>query len=263
MLCPNIFSSQLCGFQTLCDRFARVAISCPLGITWQCPQLSCATHWYGLHALCDGTTQICGRERSGASRDGVPQTLNNFPFACVCIYNQCPDFLIYDLHSKTRRPIFPFSLSLLSTTLIPLSVFRNSPVNSASLFLFPRRFYPVNSSISEGRNNRTNQYKLQQSSMEISLIGNSQAKLVSAGYLVQRESGCRGKLNPQIFSRNSTICFGQTTRWGKRPPIRLALKAAANSEARGSTSASRSGSKPVSFLLLFFGVLRKLGKRNG
>lgn len=90
--------------------------------------------------------------------------------------------------------------------------------------------------------------------MEISLIGNSQAKLVSAGYLVQRESGCRGKLNPQIFSRNSTICFGQTTRWGKRPPIRLALKAAANSEARGSTSASRSGSKPIDGVRLYVGL---------
>ncbi|XP_058203255.1 inactive beta-amylase 9 [Rhododendron vialii] len=96
--------------------------------------------------------------------------------------------------------------------------------------------------------------------MEISLIGNSQAKLVIAGCLVQRELGFRGKLNHQIFSLNSTICFGQTTRWGKRPPIRLELKAAANSEALasdkvcGSTSASRSGSKPIDGVRLYVGL---------
>ncbi|KAE9453219.1 hypothetical protein C3L33_14884, partial [Rhododendron williamsianum] len=41
---------------------------------------------------------------------------------------------------------------------------------------------------------------------------------------------------------------------GEKPPIRLALKAAANSEARGSTSASRSGSKPIDGVRLYVGL---------
>ncbi|KAH7857311.1 hypothetical protein Vadar_011191 [Vaccinium darrowii] len=97
--------------------------------------------------------------------------------------------------------------------------------------------------------------------MEISVIGTSQAMLVNTESSVRRDLfGFCGKLSPQIFSRRSTICFGQSIRWGKRFPIRLALKAAAQSEAIvsdkvcGSTSTSRTGSKPIDGVRLYVGL---------
>jgi len=97
--------------------------------------------------------------------------------------------------------------------------------------------------------------------MEISVIGTSQAMLVNTESSVRRDLfGFCGKLSPQIFSRRSTICFGQSIRWGKRSPIRLALKADAQSEAIvsdkvcGSTSTPRTGSKPIDGVRLYVGL---------
>lgn len=115
-----LFNHSLCGFQTLRYKFARVAISCSWDITLRSPQISYTTHWYGVHALCDGTTQIYYRERSG--HHGVPYTLNNFHPLRVCIYNQCPSFLS------------TFKIQNVQFFLLPLHFIHNSD----SPFYFPK-----------------------------------------------------------------------------------------------------------------------------
>ena len=84
--------------------------------------------------------------------------------------------------------------------------------------------------------------------MEVSVIGSTQAKLGRVD-LVNRDLGFCGNLRPQIFSRKSKICYGQTIGWPQKSPIQLTVKAAIQSEALVSDKVTAK-SKPVSSFFL-------------
>nr|AFO84078.1 beta-amylase [Actinidia arguta] len=88
--------------------------------------------------------------------------------------------------------------------------------------------------------------------MEVSVIGSTQAKLGRVD-LVNRDLGFCGNLRPQIFSRKSKICYGQTIGWPQKSPIRLTVKAAIQSEALVSDKVTAK-SKPIDGVRLYVGL---------
>ncbi|CAL5393172.1 unnamed protein product [Camellia sinensis] len=95
--------------------------------------------------------------------------------------------------------------------------------------------------------------------MKVSVIASSQAKIWRADS-VHRDVGFCTNLSPLIFSRKSNLYFGQTIGWSTKSPIRLTLKAVAQSEPLVSdkvscnTMTSRTGSKAIDGIRLYVGL---------